>query len=126
MPAPIIAPTPSAVSWKGPSVRFRLCPPTSSASESNMLIGFLANKGLPMQLLLWGSAPLPDPTTNLALSIVGAQPAAPLQKNPINSSSKFLPAAATTTTRADTPEPQSRLSPDPFPRSASDRAAAQT
>src|SRR5882724_555666 len=54
MPAPMIAPTPSAVSWKGPSVRFRLCPPSSLASESNKLIGFLANKGLPMQLLLCG------------------------------------------------------------------------
>src|SRR6266436_8059701 len=60
MPAPIIAPTPSAVSWKGPSVRFRLCPPSSCASASNMLIGFLANKGLPMQLLLWGFPRLPS------------------------------------------------------------------
>src|SRR6266446_6890477 len=57
MPAPMMAPTPSAVSWKGPSVRFRLCPPTSLASSSNMLIGFLANKGLPMQLLLLGDVP---------------------------------------------------------------------
>src|SRR5258708_7558072 len=57
MPAPMIAPTPSAVSWKGPSVRFRLCPPSSCASASNMLIGFLANKGLPMQLLLLGDLP---------------------------------------------------------------------
>src|SRR5712664_2364153 len=57
MPAPMMAPTPSAVSWKGPSVRFRLCPPSSLASSSNMLIGFLANKGLPMQLLLLGDVP---------------------------------------------------------------------
>src|SRR5439155_19540482 len=83
MPAPMIAPTPSAVSWNGPSVRFRLCPPSSCASASSMLIGFLANKGLPMQLLLWGMAPLPHDTANLALCIVGAHYAAPLQENSI-------------------------------------------
>src|ERR1700704_4544616 len=57
MPAPMTAPTPSAVNWTGPSVRFRLCPPSSCASASNMLIGFLANKGWPMQLLLLGGSP---------------------------------------------------------------------
>src|SRR3977135_1539223 len=57
MPAPMTAPTPSAVNWTGPSVRFRLCSPSSFASSSNMLIGFLANKGLPMQLLLLGDVP---------------------------------------------------------------------
>src|SRR3984885_5746295 len=39
MPAPIMAPTPSAVSWKTPRVRFRLCAPVSPASASNILSG---------------------------------------------------------------------------------------
>src|SRR5260370_14959795 len=100
MPAPMIAPTPSAVSWKGPSVRFRLCALSSWASESSMLIGFRANKGLPMQLLLYAESPerpcltaiwlgtLPAsrsyiqlPASTVMHSIVGAQRAAPLTLN---------------------------------------------
>ena len=42
MPAPMTAPTPSAVSWKGPRVRFRLRSPVSPASANSMFIGFLA------------------------------------------------------------------------------------
>src|SRR5437879_11514726 len=110
MPAPMIAPTPSAVSWKGPSVRFRLCPPSSCASASSMLIGFLANKGLPMQLLLWGTAPLPADATNLASGIVGAHHAAPLQKNSIIALVQPQRASATTTTTVDRREQIGRAS----------------
>ncbi len=79
----MIAPTPNAVNWNGPSVRFRLCPPASCDSASNMLIGFLANKGLPMQLLLWKIVSLLEATAKLDGPIVGAQHAAPLQENSI-------------------------------------------
>src|SRR5260370_13190723 len=40
------APTPRAVSWPAPNVRFRLCSPVSPASESSMLIGFLTKSQL--------------------------------------------------------------------------------
>ncbi len=42
MPAPMTAPTPKAVSWKGPRVRFRLRSPVSPASARSMFIGFRA------------------------------------------------------------------------------------
>src|SRR6516164_11802630 len=38
------APTPSAVSWNGPSVFFRLCSPDSLASATNRSSDFFANK----------------------------------------------------------------------------------
>src|ERR1700716_3280312 len=46
MPAPMTAPTPRAVSWPAPRVRFRLCSPASPASASNMLIGFFTKSQL--------------------------------------------------------------------------------
>src|ERR1700757_525959 len=52
MPAPMIAPMPSVIRLTGPRARFRLCSPVSPASFINASIGFVANKRLPMQLLL--------------------------------------------------------------------------
>src|SRR5260370_12691151 len=128
MPAPMTAPTPSAVNWTGPSVRFRLCSPASFASASNMLIGFLANKGLPMQLLLLLGI---SPTSAFVryvqfglkpLSIVGAQHAAPLLENSVIAWSQLYRPAATTTTRAGRPGPQSKRSRVPFRTFASGQA----
>src|SRR5580658_983125 len=51
MSAPMMAPTPSAVSDTGPSERFRVCSPASSASFSSQSIGFFANSGLPIPRL---------------------------------------------------------------------------
>src|SRR5256885_12082771 len=48
MPAPIMAPTPSAVSWTAPRLRFKLCSRVSWASPSSMLMGFLTNKEFPV------------------------------------------------------------------------------
>src|SRR5229473_7756894 len=81
MPAPMTAPIPRVIRFTGPSARFRQCSPVSPASFINVSSDLVANKGLPMQLLLWGSAPISNRTANLALSIVGAQHAAPLQEN---------------------------------------------
>ncbi len=53
MPAPMIAPIPSVIRFTGPSARFRLCSPVSPASCISVSIDFVANKGLPMQLLLF-------------------------------------------------------------------------
>ncbi len=55
MPAPIIAPIPSVIRLTGPRARFRLCSPVAPASFINTSSGFVANKGLPMQLLLLSS-----------------------------------------------------------------------
>src|ERR1035437_996178 len=44
MPAPITAPTPSAVSDTGPRVRFRCSPPSSLDSEIIRLRGFLLKR----------------------------------------------------------------------------------
>src|SRR5882762_10166295 len=43
---PMMAPTPSAVSWPAPSVRLRLCWPASPASASSMFIGFFTKSQL--------------------------------------------------------------------------------
>src|SRR6266852_1183077 len=53
MPAPMIAPIPSVTRFTGPRARFRLCSPVSPASFNSESIDFVANKGLPMQLLLY-------------------------------------------------------------------------
>src|SRR5580693_8778412 len=55
MPAPMIAPMPKVTRFTGPSARFRLCSPVSLDSSISMVIDFVANKGLPMQLLLLGT-----------------------------------------------------------------------
>src|SRR5579863_6073926 len=52
MPAPIIAPIPNVTRFTGPSARLRLCSPVSEASFISVSSDFVANKGLPMQLLL--------------------------------------------------------------------------
>src|SRR5205823_13152872 len=52
IPAPMMAPIPSVTKLRGPSARLRLCSPDSLASFISVSIGFVANKGLPMQLLL--------------------------------------------------------------------------
>src|SRR5208337_288712 len=52
MPAPIMAPIPNVIKLTGPRARFRLCSPVSPASFISVSIDFVANKGLPMQLLL--------------------------------------------------------------------------
>src|SRR5580700_3029498 len=52
MPAPMMAPIPSVTRLTGPRARLRLCSPVSPASFINVVIDFVANKGLPMQLLL--------------------------------------------------------------------------
>src|ERR1700722_11223746 len=52
MPAPITAPTPSAVSDTGPNVRFSVCSPVALASLSSQSIGFLLNSALPIRKLL--------------------------------------------------------------------------
>src|SRR5438128_8085002 len=44
IPAPITAPTPSAVSWKAPKVRFRLCSPDSLASANSDVSVLVANR----------------------------------------------------------------------------------
>src|SRR5258708_30804644 len=44
MPAPMIAPTPRAVSWKTPKVRLRLCSPVSRASSINRFSGLVASR----------------------------------------------------------------------------------
>src|SRR5450432_1068104 len=77
----MIAPTPSAVSWNGPSVRFRLCAPASFDSSSNMLIGFRANKGLPMHLLLGRLSPLSQANMDRELSHCRALVLFALQQN---------------------------------------------
>src|ERR1700728_5003844 len=48
MPAPMMAPTLRAVSDTGPSERFSVCSPPSSASFSSQSIGFFASSGLPI------------------------------------------------------------------------------
>src|SRR5271157_2902502 len=52
MPAPMMAPIPRVIKLTGPSARFRLCSPVSPASCISVSIDFVANRGLPMQLLL--------------------------------------------------------------------------
>src|ERR1700730_11597469 len=122
MPAPMMAPTPSAVSWNGPSVRLRLWPPASCASARSMLIGFLANKGLPMQLLLWGIYPAAN-TAKLDDSILGARRAAPLGENSITARGREQCSAGTIANR---PALLRARSPGPAKRFASYRAGEQT
>src|SRR5580658_2676412 len=84
MPAPIMAPIPSVTKFTGPRARLRLCSPVSSASFISVVIDFVANKGLAIQLLLWRVCtrlPLHRYNAKLDLHIVGAQHAAPLQEN---------------------------------------------
>src|SRR5947208_1515618 len=50
----MMAPIHSVTRLTGPRALFRLCSPVSPASFSSASIGFVANKGLPMQLLLSG------------------------------------------------------------------------
>src|SRR2546421_2118575 len=64
----MIAPTPSAVSWTAPRLRFKLCSPVSLHSPSSMLIGFLTNKGLPAAPPLAIAAPN---SSDLVLLIIG-------------------------------------------------------
>src|SRR5438876_7719030 len=52
IPAPMMAPIPNVTRLIGPRARFRQCSPDSPASFISVSIGFVANKGLPMQLLL--------------------------------------------------------------------------
>src|SRR5271168_4650388 len=52
MPAPMMAPTPSAVSDTGPNVRFNVCSPVALASFSSQSIGFFLNSGLLIRNLL--------------------------------------------------------------------------
>src|SRR5712691_5421617 len=83
IPAPIMAPIPSVTRFTGPRARLRLCSPVSSASFISVSSDFVANKGLPMQLLLYGDLPLlPRPTANLARTYHcrGAKCRAPLNK----------------------------------------------
>src|SRR5271155_51022 len=84
MPAPMMAPMPKVTRLTGPSARLRLCSPVELASDMSVVMDFVANKGLPMQLLLCGICARflkkPKPPANLDLRIVGAQHAAPLQK----------------------------------------------
>src|SRR5260370_39632940 len=75
---------------------------------------------------LGGSAPISVSTTNLDLSIVGAQYAAPLQENsPIAAKSSWR-FAATTMPRASRPATRSAQSPILSPPPESDKAAAPT
>src|SRR5713226_3064883 len=57
MPAPMIAPIPSVTRFTGPRARLRLCSPVSPASFIRVSSDLVANKGLPMQLLLLGNVP---------------------------------------------------------------------
>src|SRR5260221_1376680 len=52
IPAPMTAPIPSVTRLIGPSARFKLCSLVSPASLISTSSDFVANKGLPMQLLL--------------------------------------------------------------------------
>src|SRR6266436_6984305 len=53
IPAPMIAPIPSVTRFTGPRARLRLCSPVSAASFIKVSSDLVANKGLPMQLLLY-------------------------------------------------------------------------
>src|SRR5467141_97795 len=57
MPAPMMAPIPRVTRFTGPRARFRLCSPVSPASFISVSSDLVANKGLPMQLLLLGGSP---------------------------------------------------------------------
>src|SRR5713226_7623787 len=97
MPAPMMAPIPSVTRLTGPRALLRLCSPVSAASFISVLIDFVANKGLPMQLLL------PGMPTNLVVNIVGAQQAAPLQENSVSPYYARGRPAATTIPTANRP-----------------------
>src|SRR5215470_7917356 len=81
MPAPMIAPIPKVTRLIGPSARFRLCSPDSPASFVSTSSDFVANKGLPMQLLLHMFVlPVYPETANLDAAIVVATAPAPYKK----------------------------------------------
>src|SRR5271168_2246854 len=83
IPAPMTAPIPKVIKLIGPRARFSVCSPSPPwASRIRTSIGLVANKGLPMQLLLWGVVPrFLRKTAKLDANIVGAQHAAPLLLN---------------------------------------------
>src|SRR5882724_1262181 len=100
MPAPITAPTPSAVNWNGPSVLFRLCSPASLASSSNKLIGFFANKGLPMQLLLCEIDLPATVSSQIGLAHCSSAPGCPYNKFFMRCRAFFCLAATTASKQA--------------------------
>src|SRR5579863_4392738 len=52
IPAPMIAPIPSDTRLTGPNARFSPCSPVSEASFNKASMGFVANNGFPIHLLL--------------------------------------------------------------------------
>src|SRR5882762_3434044 len=80
IPAPMIAPMPSVTRFTGPSARFRLCSPVSDASFIKVSSDLVANKGLPMQLLLCGCRLAATLDAKLDFAIVGAHPVSPYNK----------------------------------------------
>src|ERR1700739_4485332 len=80
MPAPMMAPIPSVTRFIGPRARFRLCSPVSDASFIKVSRDFVANKGLPMQLLLFQVEYVLRQAAKLDLAIVGARPDLPYNK----------------------------------------------
>src|ERR1700730_8532031 len=119
MPAPMIAPTPSAVSCPAPNVRFRLCSPVSPASESSMLIGFLTKSQL-----LGSLAPVVSSSFDLV-----AMREAPRRARLAPSQIYFTPRVwlpPSGVTKADTLERQPARLLGPGPPSGFDTAATQT
>src|ERR1700747_669686 len=80
MPAPMMAPIPSVTRFIGPRARFRLCSPVSDASFIKVSRDFVANKGLPMQLLLFQVEYRLRQAAKLDFAIVGACPDLPYNK----------------------------------------------
>src|SRR5258708_12302616 len=80
MPAPMIAPIPSVTRFTGPRARLRLCSPVAEASFISVSSDFVANKGLPMQLLLCEGRIPAAIEAKLDLPIVGACPDSPSNK----------------------------------------------
>src|SRR5262249_24225034 len=120
MPAPMIAPIPKVTRLIGPSARFRLCSPDSPASFVSTSSDFVANKGLPMQLLLRWKIEFRVylKSANLDVAYCRGDGRCALQQN------FCLPLLSATTT--DIPERQVRRWPDQATLSAFDKEAKQT
>src|SRR5260221_9480811 len=80
MPAPMIAPIPRVTRFTGPRARLRLCSPVAEASFIRVSSDFVANKGLPMQLLLCEGRIPAAIEAKLDLPIVGVCPDSPYNK----------------------------------------------
>src|ERR1700737_2245997 len=117
----MMAPTPRAVSWPAPRLRFRLCSPASPASESSMLIGFFTKR----ELLGATSAPVVSSSFGLDVAMREAPRRARLAPSQIYFTPRvWLPPSGVT--KADTLERQPARLLGPGPPSGFDTAATQT